>query len=563
MLWLLGEHLLLTAAPGVAVALFAARLGERRVPVLLALALAASGIAAALTFWAYYAAPLAGETLSYLVLFGSLLLGGFSLRGHRPDGALLRGLAAPLGLWALGSAFLVFLGFLHGGAADPLGMASTRFSGQLPPDNQIPLFFADWFFENGHEGTPPVFPGDWLSSDRPPLQVGYVLAQRPFGWGDGALHYQVLGVILQQLWIVGLWALLTASNVGRAARGLAVVAVLLSPVAIVNGFFVWPKLLPAAFLLAATALLATPLWRELRGEMRGGALIAVLFSLALLGHGASVFGIVPLIVLGLYRGRPAWRWIGVGVLVGALLLAPWAAYKRYGDPPGNRLAKWMLGGAAARDDRGTVETILDGYGEAGLGGTLDNKANNFEAITGVTAGLHRLDAAAGAALDGEAEEAVGEARELFFLELFPSLGLLLLAPLAMAVARARDGPRSAEWRLSLVCWAIVLLGSLVWGLLIFGGSQSNTSVHLGSMLIPVLSICAAVAGLWAVLPRFAPWYVGAWAGLVLALYVPALDPPPGSAYSALAALFAAAALAGFVTLALRAPVSEGPNRLAP
>ena len=193
----------------------------------------------------------------------------------------------------LGSVFLVFLGFMHGGINAPVGMASTRFSGQLPDDNDIPQFFAEWFFIHGHHGPPPIYPPDWLASDRPPLQVGYVLSQRAFGWDHNGLNYQVLGVVLQQLWIVGLWALLVAARVGRVTRALAMLTVLVSDVAIVNGFFVWPKMLPTAMLLAAAALILTPLWSELRKRLLGAALIAALFALAMLGHGSSVFAILP------------------------------------------------------------------------------------------------------------------------------------------------------------------------------------------------------------------------------------------------------------------------------
>ena len=49
----LGVQLALTALPLVAAMLFAARLGVRKVPVLLAIGLAASGLLAMLAFWAF------------------------------------------------------------------------------------------------------------------------------------------------------------------------------------------------------------------------------------------------------------------------------------------------------------------------------------------------------------------------------------------------------------------------------------------------------------------------------------------------------------------------------
>jgi hypothetical protein len=548
LLLFLALHLVLTALPGVAATLFAARNGVRQIPVLLAIGLAASGMVGLLSFWAYYADPLLGETFSYLALFGSIALTGWSLHGGNIDRALLRSLGTPLALWTLGSAFLLFLGFVHGGTDSPLMTATTRFSHPLPSDSQIPAFYAEWFFHNGHSGTPPVFPGEWLSSDRPPLQVGYALSQHPFGWDAKGLHYQVLGVLLQQLWIIGLWALLVAARVGRLTRALAMIVVLVSDLAIVSGFFVWPKLLPAAMLLAVAALVMTPLWAELRRSLWGAVLIAALCGLAMMGHGSSVFGILPLALLAAYRGLPSWRWVGVGLVVGIVLMASWSAYQKYGDPPGNRVTKWTLASALAIDDRGTLEAVVDAYDEAGVDGTLDNKLLNFETMVGGRVAWSSFKVA----LDtGKLDEIVRGFRYVLFAYLLPSMGLLLIAPVAMLVGWRRRDRNSAEWAFALSCFAIFAIGAVIWGLLVFGGEEDRTYVHITSYLLLILGMAGAVAGLRSVFPLLALWYVGLSAFLSLALYAPALDPPPGTSYSFFAALLAAASLAGFVILTLR------------
>lgn len=546
MLLLLAKHLILTGLPLAAAILFAARMGVRQLPVLLAIGLAASGAIGLLGFWSYYGTRELGEAFSYFVLFGSVLLAGWSLYGGHLDRALLRQVGTPLLLWALGSAFLLFLGFVHGGAGEPLLMSMSRFSHMLPGDNYLPLFFAEWFFHNGHHGVPPDY-ASWLASDRPPLQVGYALSQRPFGWRADQLDYQVLGVMLQQLWIVGLWALLIAARVSRVTRALIMGAVLVSSLAIVNGFFVWPKMLPAAMLLAAAALVMTPLWDRLRHNLWAAALVAVLCGLAMLGHGSSVFGIIPLAVVAVYRGLPSWRWVGVGLAVGLVLMGSWSAYQKYGDPPGNRLTKWTLAGVDEIDDRGVTEALLDSYGEAGVDGTLHNKAQNFVTMSG---GAPVVNALHDAIASGDPSTIARAFRSVNFFNLLPSMGLLLLAPFVMAAARLRGRRNPFEWNLALNCFVVFVLGAVIWGLLVFGNANDRTLLHISSYLLPLLGIAGAIAGLRATFPRFAICYVAVASALSLALYAPALDPLPGSVYSPLAAVVAALALVAFVAVTL-------------
>jgi hypothetical protein len=557
-LLLLLLHLALTAVPAVAATLYAMRLGVRNVAVLLAIALFGSGVVGLLGFWLFYADPTVGQTFSFFALFGSILLGAWSLRGADLDRDLLRRLAIPFGLWVAGSIFMVFFGFLHGGISEPLATGAQRFVGPLPSDSDIPLYFSEWFWAHGHAGTPPVFPGEWLASDRPPLQVGYVLTQRPFHWSDDGIDYQILGVVLQQLWIVGLWALLEAAQIGRRTRGLVMIAVLVSGLALVNGFFVWPKMLPAAFLLAAAALILTPLWSDLRRSLWGAALIAGLCGLAMMGHGASVFGVIPLALFALWRGLPSWRWIGVALAVGIVIMAPWSAYQNWGDPPGNRLTKWTLAGVIEIDPRGTGQAIREAYGEAGLGGALENKWENYETMLGSEAALQDVESA----FEGNLTNAILAFRTMIFLFLLPSLTLLLLGPIAMAVLGWRHDRAGPEWQFALRCFGVVLIGCVCWGLLVFGGAEDLTVNHVGSYLLPILGMAGAIAGLRAVLPRFATWWVLLCSALSLALYTPSLLPGLANSYSVGGAILSGLAVAAYALIALGDPRSPGGRRSA-
>ncbi len=551
LLLLLVTHLVLTALPGVAAALFVASRGERRIPILLVVALVASGLGGLLGFWFYYGSHAAGQTWTYLLVFGPALASAWILWERKIPGEVLRGLATPLALWMLGSVFLVFLGFVHGGTAAPLGTAATRFQQQLPSDNDIPLFFAEFFYSHGHYGPIAVFPGEWLASDRPPLQVGYLLSQQPFAFNTAELNYEVLGVILQQLWIVGMWALLVAAGVGRRTKALAMITVLVSDLAIVNGFFVWPKMLPAAMLLAAAALIMTPLWNELKGKLWAGALVAALFGLAMMGHGSSVFAIIPLALVAAWRGLPSWRWLGVGLAVFLVVMLPWSAYQKWGDPPGNRLLKWQLAGVVEIDQRGTLETLEDSYSEAGLGDTIHNKAENFVVVLGGGPWLRFVRHAIDDVGHGEWTGAVIEARWSLFYYLIPSLGLLLLGPVAMLVGRRRrrTGDRPAEWKLARESLIVFALGTVIWCLLMFGTEAARAVIHQGSYFIPLIGMVAGICGLRAVWPRAGTWIVGAWALFSLILFIPYTPAPEGTSFSFFSAAIAAVCLAGYCLLA--------------
>jgi hypothetical protein len=551
MVWIVALHLVLTALPGAAAALGLARRGVRNVALLLIVGLAATGLVGILAFWLYFAEPEIGQTFSFLVAFGSAGATAWLLWERKIDKALLLRLAVPLVLWVLGTYFVIFLGFLHGGEGDPLGTAATRFLPGLPSDNGIPIFFAEWYFHHGHQTPIPEFPGEWLSSDRPPLQVGYVLSQMPFYRALPGQHYEAIGVALQQLWIIGLWALLEAARVSRVTKGLAMITVLVSDVAMLNGFFIWPKMLPAALLLAVAALVLTPLWGEVRKQKWGAALVAALVGLAMMGHGGSVFAVIPLVIVGAWRGVPSWRWLGVGVLVGLCFMAPWSAYQKYVDPPGNRLLKYMLAGEPEVSEKGTGEAIIDNYKRVGLEGALHEKGQNYITMVGGGLAFEALHRGVKDIGNGDWRGFLGEVRDVYFFDLFPALGLLLIAPFVMALARARGRLRKIEWEFSLTLWATVLIGAFFWGLIMFGDLAGLAVMHAGTFAIPVMAFVACVVGLRAVFPRFAIWWTSIAAAVMLAIYVPALTPPPGTSYSALAILICAASLAAFVFLALR------------
>ena len=314
--------LALTGLPGVAAALVGVRLGVRDAATCLCLALVASGAAAMLTFWAYFLPASVGPSGAYFVLFGSLGLIAWSWPAAVRERGLMRQLAVALGLWVLATLFVTAFGFMHGGTDNPFGVSALRFATDPTPfagDNNIPLSNSLWLFE-GHPGSPPYdAAAGWRFSDRGPLQSGYVLSNRVFDSGMGLLRYETLGIALQQLWVVGMWALLLAARVSVRTRGLAIFAAIVSGVAIANAFYVWPKLLAGAFVLAALALLVSPEQPLIRRRPWTVVLFAACGGLALLaaqqhrlrpdrGRGAGALARAARPPLGRRRdGRPARR----------------------------------------------------------------------------------------------------------------------------------------------------------------------------------------------------------------------------------------------------------------
>jgi hypothetical protein len=547
-------EVVLLGLPLVAVTMYAAWLGLRSNVLLIGVALGASGVIAMLMLEAYFISPSVGKAFAFLVVIGSAAL--IVALARSPEARVpLRPLATPFALWILASFFISYLGFLHSTNGLPLETAGRRFFPQ-PNDNALPAVFATYFWEHGHHGVAPPF-GDWLSSDRPPLQTGYVLAVRPFGWDEPGNHYTMLGVALQMFWVFGMWALLQATDLGRRLRSLILIGAMVSDVAIIHGFFVWPKLITVGFLFAATAIAWSPEWKEWARDPRIGVLFAALCTLAMLCHGSSVFFVVPLVVFAFWRARPSLRWLGAAVVAALLLYAPWVAYQHYKDPPGNRLEKWQLGGNDLITEKGALATIVDGYREEGLGGTISNKWSNVEAILGISEIRQVIDNTRPHELGSKQAHTIEDLRFMRYFGLFPFLGILLLGPLAMAIRAAvdRGGGREhgPEWRFVTRFGPLFLATVAFWALVMFGNEISEAVIHQGSLVVPMLGLAICVAAAYAANRWFALGLVAVNAIFVLVLYVPSLVPPPETTYSAFAGLAAAVALAAFVAIAWLQP----------
>ena len=208
--------------PSLAACMLAAVLGIHDQLDLTAIAFLALGLTGYVAFWSYFYSRDAGIAFSYVGLLGSFVLIAclMAAAGRRSKIAPVKQLIAPGMLVVLASIFIVSLGLLHAGDAQPLALAEDRFSPPLlTADNAIPKLFADAVYA-GHIPKPLV--NDWLSSDRPPLQTGNTLWTYAWTQDDRDLTYLALSVILQCSFLAALWSFLTACRVNRKALALAV-----------------------------------------------------------------------------------------------------------------------------------------------------------------------------------------------------------------------------------------------------------------------------------------------------------------------------------------------------
>jgi hypothetical protein len=429
---------------------------------------AIGALAGYVVFWLYFADARLGLAASIIVCSAGLGQAAFGLsRWIRARSATDDELVAVL---VLGVAFaMIGMLLVFPSALEPAYVANARFLAGPSLDNLFPTIFADLLWEGA---DPRAFPNDWLSSDRPPLQAGILLAQRPLAAmaGSVAMSDQVLGTIAQLGWIPAMWSLLSALGVARRRAVVVMLFCLTSGFFLFNSVFVWPKLLAASLAIAALV----PAFRA-RGEARKLATwewvaTAALAALALLAHAGVAFTFLGCLALApFFRGQASWRGIAIAVVSGLTILAPWIAYQKLYDPPGNRLVKWHLAGSRQVDDRSLGEAMRDRYRELGWKGTIERKEHNARLLARPPRSwgdpIHR--------------------REAEFFALLWTLGVLNAGWVAMAWKR---GAIAGATRLAC---GLGVAGVAAWMLLMLEG----TLVHQGSYATVMLLFAGLAAAI--------------------------------------------------------------------
>lgn len=444
------------------------------------------------TFWLAYATPLAIAPINWAVwvavAFGTIV-GLRQWRTLDPD------LGIAFGLWAVTSILILLWSFGATGLENMPQVAATRWTHPLPSDNVIPYDFA-FYLRSGEVPSP--MHGDWLSSDRPPLQTGLYLALAfPFGAETHAV-YQLVSTLLQMLVVPTTFLALLSLGVDRRSAAIGALIVGLSPLVLIHATFVWPKLLPAAMLLLAWALHFGPPYQAIRHDWRAGAVIGLLSVGAALSHGASIFTLIGFALAALATGRVSslrYAAAALGTFVATYLT--WVAYQTYLDPPGDRLIKWHLADVIpVEDTRSAWEATRDAYAGMPFQEFLDQirvkfsnaAAGPFDFLT-----IGPQDAFRGAA----------------FYHFMPAMGVIgLLSIIAVLVTIfSRRSPLAVA----------VVLPFAVWIVSIF--SVSGVLVHQSSFF-PIIASMILFVGLVGRWPVVAAAFVGAQFVFALALFPP-------------------------------------------
>ena len=517
----------LTMLPAAATCSVAALRGVKSSLDLPTIALLTLGLVGYGAFWSYFLNHALGLIYSYLVL---LLSGttvawmGIRLR-RSPQLQLMRRLLVLTLLLLTASLFIVSLGFVYGRPDAVQAYECQRFA---PPtlsiDSFLPKILADDVFAGN---IPKPFCAPWLSSDRPPLQAGMVLWHYAWTHGNRDLAYQALGTIFQLTYLAGLWAFLEAAGINRRATALIMAVALFSGFTIVNSFYVWPKLLPVAYLFLIPAYFFTERYQHIRTDWRVGCLVGAAAALAMLCHGGSVFALLGIgITLLILRRIPGRRFVLAATATAILLYLPWSLYQHYYDPPGDQLLKMHLAGNLEPSPDGKLGTLLvENYEKLGWKGAAQYKISNFRTLfdtrsfgpdpTDVLITLLRGDQQQRAA-------AASSLRHGMFLQWFWSLDLMFFAAVVCLVSAIVRRPRTREFRQSLILWLCTGVTLILWYLLMFG--PGSTFVHQGCYFTEIAAFAAAILGLWALSPLLALLFTAAHVVFTFAIYV-FLRPP--------------------------------------
>ncbi len=441
-----------------------------------------------LMFWVYLASPRVGVALCKVIPYAlAAVLLWLLIRVQAEGRKRVVPLLVPFGLMLFASAGVLSLGYLYGGQAEPDLTGQNRFSHHLPIDNIMPLQFAKGLVKGS---VPRPLMADWLSSDRPPLQTGIVLTLEPFMNHKRELRYHIASVILQTLWIPALWLMLRAFRISHVTTAVAIATIYFSGFALVNTFYVWPKLLATGFTLAFAVPVLVMDGSFRRATWWWRVLIAFLLACGLLAHGGSLFALLGICFFVVVRFRSSLhiREVFICAVIVIAFYAPWMGYQKFVDPPGDRLLKWHLAGVEKITPEPAFQTIYNAYRnqnfESWLSAREINAAVLFE---------HQLDFLNQLGFNAHSRK---EMRVLQFFYFMPALGFCCVGVFGLVVKWRGKEIKAAR---RMVLWALLTAAFSI--LLEF--APASTVLQSCSYVMVIMAMTGCVLAFRAVIPKIA------------------------------------------------------------
>ncbi|MBV9227491.1 MAG: hypothetical protein JOY85_25940 [Acidobacteriaceae bacterium] len=493
-------HFVLLMLLFLAACAFAIRKNVRDIPSVGLIGLAGTALPGYFVFWSWFVSrrlvhPFATAVLAVAALW-LLYFFRFSNREARD---ILKALSFPFCLIFTSSLLVLSTGFVYGGMQDPLVAPKVRFSHELPGDNAIPFIFLESMLTSRHIPRPIM--ANYNSSDRPPLQTAIALSQTPLLIVPRPLAYTILSAVLQSFWIFALWILLFARGVSTGATRCALLACLLSQFVFLNTFYVWPKLIAAAYILGFITALLTGRLDSVPHQRLLSVAAGCLLTWGMLSHGSSVFAVLGIpLTMWLFRRSVSLKAL---LMIGAtafILYLPWIVYQKFYDPPGDRLLKMHIAGVPEPDPRSFTQALVSAYRSLNAGKIVSNKWENFKSAFGYAGDyfqtVAKLLLSSGKADGGAARNGIARAlRTQWFLRFIPNLGLLMVGlPALLAGIGMRQ--HSPEWQSAILLLALILIINAIWCLLMFG--PASTIIHQGTYVTVPLAFTGCVLALWTV-----------------------------------------------------------------
>jgi hypothetical protein len=249
---------------------------------------------------------------------------------------------------------------------------------------------------------------------------------------------------------------------------------------LLHSIFTWPKLGAAAFVLGGASLVLS---EEREYSISRWGCAAAMFALAHLSHGGSDFALIALGVLLFFPTlRPTLKGCVVALFVFITFSAPWMAYQKFYDPPGNRLLKMHLAGVNDVDDRGFLSTLADRYREIGWTGAWQNKKANFSRLVEGSFGqIFNFNSEREKVLTRRGDEFGFVFRALSF----GNFAVLAVPALWFWLYKKDSGREKVTARRVLICLVWMMVTLTVWCILMF--MPGGCVIHQGS-LAPLLVV---------------------------------------------------------------------------